>query len=340
MIFLSQDDIVKCEAITVKSVLTTIRSVFECHYNGNYILPHKSVLRWGEVESENSRGRINAMPAYLGSPFQIMGMKWIGSFPQNHNISLPRASGIIVLNDINTGVPICILEASYISAMRTAATNLLAAEYLCPKSPVSLGIVGAGTQIRFNLLAFLEVYNSITSVKVFSRNQQHARDLISIFSNHNVRIDVVESVQSALLDSDIVISSTTSNEPFINNGWFKEGVTYFHFSGNECSVDAVNHFDKIFVDDWDVILHRNNLTPAIMYNNNQLSEAKIAGNLGELVGGKIAGRVGNENIMFCSIGMAIEDIAVGYTVYLEAIKKTFGVSLSLWDNLPNLFLTD
>jgi N-[(2S)-2-amino-2-carboxyethyl]-L-glutamate dehydrogenase len=130
LLYLSQSDVEKCSGLNMKKVIDTMEKVFSIHDKEDYVLPNKTALRWGDLESETTKGRINSMPGYIGGDFDVSGIKWISSAPQNpfkHN--LPRATGIIILNHPETLVPIAIMDGTLISAMRTGANSGVAAKY-------------------------------------------------------------------------------------------------------------------------------------------------------------------------------------------------------------------
>ncbi len=110
ILYLPQDVVRRCEAVRWAEAVEAMRRAFGCFQRGDCVLPHKQVIRWGDARSENTRGRINAMPAFVGDDVQAMGIKWIGSFPSNRKLGLPRGTALIVLNSTATGLPICIME--------------------------------------------------------------------------------------------------------------------------------------------------------------------------------------------------------------------------------------
>jgi 2,3-diaminopropionate biosynthesis protein SbnB len=337
ILYLSHDDVTKCDSISFVSVTEIIRNVFKCHYEKDFILPDKVVLRWGDLQSENTRGRINSMPAYVGGQFNSLGFKWIGSFPKNRQRGLPRATAVILLNDTETGLPVAIMEGSYISAMRTAAVNLVASDYLCIRDPKTIAIIGTGVQNRFQLSGFLSKFNSLEKVKVYNRTKNTIQNFIKLFDLFDVEFEICDAINETTKNADIIISATTSSIPLIKKGTIEQGATYFHFSGNECEYDVINEFDKIYVDDWNVIMHRGNLTPALMCNDGVLGAEQITGNLGQLIVNEVSGRQNDtEKIIFCAMGMAIEDVAVASAIYNEAVDKNIGTSLRLWDKLSEM----
>src|SRR6478752_10664867 len=128
-----------------KQVFDTVEAAYRLHGSGNTLNPDSYFLRYPDRPS----ARIIALPAHLGGAVQKSGIKWISSFPENRASNLARASAVLILNDATTGYPLGCIEASLISATRTAASAALAAEHISPKPfEGSLGIVGTGVIAR------------------------------------------------------------------------------------------------------------------------------------------------------------------------------------------------
>src|ERR687891_1211734 len=127
--------------------IEVVREAYLAHAEGRSVNPDSYFLRFPEKPD----CRIIALPAYLGKNFDVAGLKWIASFPGNVQRGFPRASAVLVLNSYDTGYPFAVLEASIISAARTAASAALAAYWLNGRSRQarSLGIVGTGFIARY-----------------------------------------------------------------------------------------------------------------------------------------------------------------------------------------------
>src|SRR5438094_2216342 len=127
--------------------IDVVEHAYLAHARGQAINPHSYFLRFPEKPD----CRIIALPAFVGDGFAVAGLKWIASYPGNVQKGFPRASAVLVLNDYETGYPFAILESSIISAARTAASAVLAAEWLDGRSrrTPSLGIVGTGFIARY-----------------------------------------------------------------------------------------------------------------------------------------------------------------------------------------------
>src|SRR5437899_11129027 len=122
--------------------IDVVRNAYLVHAKGQSVNPHSYFLRFPEKPD----CRIIALPAFLGDGFGVAGLKWIASYPGNVQRGFPRASAVLVLTSYETGYPFAILESSIISAARTAASAVLAADWLSGRSrrAQSLGVVGTG----------------------------------------------------------------------------------------------------------------------------------------------------------------------------------------------------
>jgi ornithine cyclodeaminase/alanine dehydrogenase-like protein (mu-crystallin family) len=122
MLFLSQQDVIDAGGKDMKAAIEDVSSALSLFDRGDCVLPAKTSLRWGNEQSEVDTGRINAMPGYIGGATHIAGIKWLGGSPNNpFRHGIPRASGLLILNDPETMVPLALLEGALISAMRTGA---------------------------------------------------------------------------------------------------------------------------------------------------------------------------------------------------------------------------
>ena len=147
LIFLNNKAMASLGANDMKAVINDVERVYVLNNDGDVIAPGKCVMRWGKtVEDENTLGRINAMPGYIGGEYDMAGIKWIGSGPQNYKKGLPRASVTIILNDPDTKLPICVADGTEVSTMRTGASGGVAIKYLAKSDAKVMTICGAGAQ--------------------------------------------------------------------------------------------------------------------------------------------------------------------------------------------------
>ncbi|RPJ05626.1 MAG: ornithine cyclodeaminase, partial [Deltaproteobacteria bacterium] len=160
-LYLSQED-VRATGVTMSEVIRSVEMVLAYHDEGKVNLPSKVILDLNERE----RGRINAMPAYVGGEIEICGMKWIAGFPPDPvRFGIPRAHALIILNDSWTGVPLAVMDGTYISAMRTGAVTGVGAKYLANPDSEVAGMIGCGVQARTQIMAMRAAIPSVRLVK-------------------------------------------------------------------------------------------------------------------------------------------------------------------------------
>lgn len=334
ILFLNHNDVKECGGDKMPLFIDTMEKVFSLHNKGDYVLPNKTVLRWGGMDSESSKGRINSMPASIGGEFNAVGIKWISSAPNNpFKYNLPRATGIIILNDPETLVPIAVMDGTLISAMRTGANSGVVAKHLARKDSKVLGLVGAGVQNRTQLMALYHSVPSLEKVKIadldMTRAQNFVRQMESIVP---LELEVAGSAEEAVRDSDILVTATVTKKPIVQPEWVQEGSLYIHVGSHECEFDVIHRSNKIVVDDWEELKHRGVETISIMYESGEFDETNLYAELGEIVNGKKAGRENDSEIIyFNSCGLGIQDIAMASTIYKAALEEKRGRNLSLWD---------
>jgi len=334
LLFLNQEEVIECGGRDMPKILQDVEKFFSLEATGKAILPSKIVLRWGDFKSEEKKGRINCMPAYVGGDVNMPGIKWIGSMPSNPSkYNLPRASALTILNDPDNLSPVAVMDGTLISAMRTGAVTGVGAKYLARSNSEIVGLIGAGVQNRTQLMALNEVLNGLKKVIIYDKNKQRASNWAKDMSEkYELNIEVGDTIQKTIENADVVVTATTSVDPVIKEDWFKEGCFYAQIGGNESTPEAISNFDKVVVDNWEEVLHRGIHTIAHMHNNGKFKKEDLHASIGEIVIKKKPGRENDkERILFSPIGMGAEDITVASRVYREALKKGIGTKLVLWE---------
>ena len=168
IIFLNNKAMEACGVLDMRAAIKDVEATYVLTEKGDVILPGKLVTRWGTTpEDENRLGRINAMPGYIGGDYDMAGIKWIGSGPQNYKRGLPRASVTVILNDPDTKLPVCIADGTAVSAKRTGASGGIAARELSVRDAAVLLVCGAGAQARTQLEAIKLTRPTIRKVFVY-----------------------------------------------------------------------------------------------------------------------------------------------------------------------------
>jgi ornithine cyclodeaminase len=296
------------EAETVLAV----ESAYRAHARGESALPHSSFLRFPE-EQQN---RIIALPAYLGHEFNVAGIKWIASFPDNIRHNLDRASAILILNSSLTGRPEAIIEGSIISAKRTAASAALAARYLHRDEGESrAGLVGTGVinfEVARSLLATRPALKTLVVFDIDAERALRFREKCAVEFG-GVTVEVAGDLETLLRGCPLVSIATTASQPYIADlSACAPGSTILHVSLRDIAPEAILGCDNI-LDDIDHVCRAQTSV--------HLAE-QLAGNrdflrctLGDVLEGRAPARRDDESVaVFSPFGLGILDLAVGSLV--------------------------
>lgn len=334
ILFMNDRTVNDLVANDMSKVIVQIEKCLSLLDKGDAINTGKLVTRLGDSpEDENITGRINAMPGYLGGDFNVFGIKWIGSGPQNYKQGLPRASVTVVLNDADTKLPIAIADGTTVSSKRTGAVGGIAIKHLGRKGAETMLICGAGAQGRTQLEAALVECPTLKKIYVYDlyleRSKEFAEEMIE---KHGVEVIPTENVKKAVEISDIIVTVTLANEPFIEYDWLKKGTLLMNMADYEVSNDCVSNADLIVCDTWEGIKGRMISTVALMYKDGLIKDEDIDAELGEIINGKKPGRENDDQIIyFNAVGMGIEDIAIVAHAYELAKEKGMGVKVNYWE---------
>jgi ornithine cyclodeaminase/alanine dehydrogenase len=269
---------------------------------------------------------IHAMPAFIPA-LKSAGMKWVSGYPENQQRGLPYITGLLILNDAETGIPISVMDCVWITAMRTGAATAVSAKYLARPESESVGILACGVQGRSNLEA-LNVLFPLKKVLAYDID----REVTSLFAEdmrQRFDLEVIEIAdpKQAVTGCDMVVTSgpiLKVPHATIEPGWLEAGAfaSLVDFD-SYWSVEAMREVDKFCTDDMRQLEH---------YKAEGYFQdiPPVHADLGELVGGKKPGREsGEERTMAVNLGLALDDMAVAPLIYHRAIEKSIGTWLPL-----------
>lgn len=335
MLYLSQEDVIRCGGLSMEQAIEDLEEVYRLYDKGDYLLPGKIVMKWPGENSEETIGRINAMPGYIGGKYQMSGIKWIGSGPNNpFKFGIPRASAVIVLNDPVTMMPLAIMDGTLISAMRTGAVTGICAKYLAPSCTTTVGLIGAGVQNKTQLTAIKAALPQVKKAFVYDiaveRCKTFAAEMsekLGILVEHDSdRVHLIEN-------SDIIVTATTATEPLVHGAEIKRGCYMAHIGGNEVDEDLILKADKVFIDDWETSKHRMGDTMAYMFRDGKIGDDRVDGSISDLVCGHKVGRDNDDQLIYTSnVGLGIYDVAIAARIYQYAKEHRIGQTLKLWDD--------
>ncbi|MDD5264122.1 MAG: ornithine cyclodeaminase family protein [Candidatus Bipolaricaulis sp.] len=269
---------------------------------------------------------LHAMPAHVPGR-RAVGMKWIGAFPGNRDRGIPQVNGIIVINDSETGVPVAVLDARWVTAKRTAAASALAARHLARPDACKVGILGCGVQGRSHLVALCGEFPIEEAVAYDPSDEARALYAEEMRDCLGIRVDPTAVPRDAVEGCDVVVTAGPIARPSyatVEAGWFSEGafaaaVDY----ASAWSAGALARFDRIYTDD----------IPQLEFQRGQgyfpgLPEPFA--DLGKVVAGAKPGRTARtERLMACLLGLAAEDVVIGRLVVERAVAKGIGIRLPL-----------
>jgi 2,3-diaminopropionate biosynthesis protein SbnB len=306
-------------------IIELVQRAYVAHRAGQSSLPHSTFLRFPDDE----RNRIIALPAYLGGGFEAAGVKWISSFPGNHDRGMERASAVVVLNSALTGRPEAILEGSIISAKRTAASAALAAQQLTRGRDVStVGVVGAGV-INFEVVRFLlAACPGVRRLLVFDLDAGRAAQFRKKCQDLSGELEVgaAESVSHVLRDAPLVSLATTAIEPHISDvSECRPGATILHVSLRDLTPEVILSCDNI-VDDVDHVCRAR----TSVHLAEQLTGGRdfIRCTLADILTGDAVPRRDDASLaVFSPFGLGVLDLAVGHFVRHLAVEHRLGVTV-------------
>jgi ornithine cyclodeaminase/alanine dehydrogenase len=320
ILYLSQEEVISV-GLTMSEIIDLLEIAFREKGKGRVEMPPKPGIHPGFGDNF-----IHAMPAYIPA-MKSAGVKWVSGFPDNYKSGLPYITGLLILNDPETGLPISVMDCVWITAMRTAAATAVAARRLARADSTVLGVLGCGVQGKTNTEA-LNVDFPLKNVMAYDINQETAENYkTDIQSRFNLDVQIVDSPKAAVMGCDLIVTAgpiLKIPHATIQAGWMESGAfasmvdfdSYWHAS-------ALQEVDKFCTDDTDQLTHYKD----VGYFK---TIPPIHADLGELVVGRKPGReTPNERTIACNLGLAMDDMAVAPTIYQRALETGLGTWLSL-----------
>lgn len=294
---------------------------------GEATLPLRTVFR-----VPPGRGVFGVMPAHLSKP-AALGLKAIGVFPENEGTRLDSHQGLVLLFSPQTGAPIAVMDASSITAIRTAAVSGVATRALSRSEAGNLAILGSGVQARTHLEA-MAVVRPLGRVRAWSRHPGRLAEFAEwAGTRFGPAVEATGSAEAAVRGADLICTTTASPTPLVEAGWLEPGV---HINAVGSSLPKARELDsatvagaRLVVDRRESAIHEagDYLIPLA---EGAISDGHIAGDLGEVLLGRVPGRRSPaERTIFKSLGIAIEDLAAAHHVLAKAEARGIGLVTEL-----------
>jgi ornithine cyclodeaminase len=321
MIYLNESGIKKI-GINWQQAVAVIEQAVMCLSDNDFSQPIKPYLRYRDLTN-----RIIAMPAFVGGSINSAGIKWIASFPGNIKKGIPRAHSVVILNDVDTGEPVGIINTALLSIIRTAAVSGLMIQYFDQvRNPgkINLGITGWGPIGQYHFKMATNLLKDKIS-KVFLYDIRGIQPL-SIDHPDSDRVVVTDHWQQAFRDADIFITCTVSKAPYIDQPP-KKGSLQLNVSLRDYMPGIFDYVgNSIIVDDWEEVC-REKTDIEMIHKEKGLQKEDTRSIADVVVHHCMKEYDPGDTIMFNPMGMAVFDIALGRYYIDEALKKNIGVTL-------------
>ena len=318
ILYLSQSEVASL-GITMREIIDALQVAFREMGNGRVEMPPKPGVH------TQPDAFIHAMPAFIPALHSV-GVKWVSGYPDNAKRGLPYITGLLILNDDETGMPLSVMDCTWITAMRTGAATALAAKYLARPESETVGILGCGVQGRSNLDALRTLFplKRVVGYDLVSEVFDRFAEAIGTWGLEIVK---AKEPREAVAGTDMIVTAgPILHKPHatIKAGWWKPGAfaSLVDFD-SYWDGPAMKEATKFCTDDIPQLEHYR----SIGYFQNI---PPIYASLGELVAGKKPGRQSpQERTIACNLGLALDDMAVAPIVYRRAKERGIGTWLPL-----------
>ncbi len=312
--------------VTAADAVRVVEQAFAALAKGEARLPDPLHLDIPDAE-----GEVHLKGAHLaGAPYFVF--KVASGFWRNPEKGLPTGSGLMLAFDGTTGFPAALLlDNGFLTEVRTGAAGAVAAKYLARRAPETVAVIGAGRQARHQLRA-LAVVRELRRARIWSRTRPRAESCAREMSAElGVEAEPASTVEAAVREADVVITVTPSREPLVRADWLAEGthITAVGSDGpdkQELHVEVLARADRVVADRLSQCLRLGEIHHAVAAG--VLREEDVAGELGDLVIGRIPGRTSPEQITVADLtGVGVQDAAIAAWALERAAALDLGRSL-------------
>ncbi len=319
--YLSRAD-VEAAGVSVDEVIAAVETGFREKGHGRVEMPPKPGVHPGEGDNF-----IHAMPASIPG-LDAVGIKWISGYPGNQALGLPYITGLLILNDPATGIPISVMDATWITGIRTAAASAVSARYLARPDASVLAILACGVQGSFHVDTLRAVLPSIATIRAFDPDPARVAAFADgVRNRHGIEVTASADPEAAVRGADVIVTSGPilhTPHASLKAGWMAPGA----FAS---AVDFDSYWDPAALTELD--LFTTDDVPQLEHFR-ELGYfghiPPIDADLGELVVGARPGRTSAEQrTMACNLGLALDDIAVAPLVLRAAEARGLGTLLPL-----------
>ena len=326
---LSAEDVARL--LPMRDCIQVMRDALASLARGRALVPVRMVMRMPDAS-----GFLGLMPGHIGPDdgrAGALGMKAVSVFPGNARRGIDTHQGAVLLFEEDTGRLSALMDGATITAIRTAAVSGVATDLLARRDAAELAILGAGVQARTHLEAIAAV-RPLRRVRVWSRNPQHAADLVKASAaRYGASIEAVPTAEAAVREADVVATVTASPQPVLQRPWVKDGA---HINAVGSSIPTTREIDtatmaavRLFVDRRESALNEAG-DLLIPMREGAFTADHIQAELGEVIIGKDLGRQSPDELtLFKSLGLAVEDVASAAFILKRAREMGIGQTVRM-----------
>lgn len=313
--------------LPMKECINVMREALLALADGKVHQPLRTIIR-----PPDANGVMGLMPSYVSGDSAAFGLKAVCVFPGNSSKGMDAHQGAVLLFSGETGELLAMMNASAITAIRTAAVSGVATDLLAREDAGNLAMIGSGVQARSHLAAMSDV-RSIRRCRMVSRRSEHARNFVEEMSQEfSFPIEVVETVEEALKEADLIVTATNAAEPIVKREWISAGahlnVVGSSFPGAREVDSSTMAAASLFVDRRESTINEagDYLFPA---REGVIGPDHIRAEIGEVLKRDKPGRRSAEEItLFKSLGLAVEDLFAAEYLFKRASQLNVGTWVS------------
>jgi ornithine cyclodeaminase len=320
------------ELLPMKRCAELMKGALTALSRGDAVLPLRSMVRLPD-----GSGLLGLMPGYLGEP-RSFGLKVVSVMPGNHGTPYDSHQGVVMLFGLTHGEPLAIMDATAITAIRTAAASAAATDALANADAGDLALIGSGAQARTHLDAMRAV-RTLRRVRVFSRSRANAERFAREQSARTgIAIEVAESGEAAVRGANLVCTTTSAKDPVLRGAWLSPGA---HVNAVGACFAATRELDtalvagsRLYTDCRESCVNEAG-DYRIPLAEGAITEAHLLGELGDVFLGKVEGRRAKSDVtVYESLGVAVEDLASAHEIHARALATGAGTWLE-WGGPPS-----
>ncbi|MFY4777118.1 cyclodeaminase [Metabacillus sp. RGM 3146] len=306
--------------------ITTVEDGFTKLANNEVKMP--PIMR---VDVQDQNGEVDVKTAYVKGK-DMFAIKVSSGFFNNYNLGLPSGNGLMILISTQTGIPqALLLDNGYLTEVRTAAAGAIAAKYLSRNNIGTAGVIGAGSQARFQIRA-LKLVRDFKKILVFARSANRAKKYAEEMEDEiGIEVQVAESAEQVVRNSDLVITTTPANKPIIKAEWLHPGLHITAMGSDaehkqEIEAEVLARADKLVCDSIAQCAQLGELHHAL--DSGVLTKNSFITEIGQLTSKELIGRENEEQITVCDLtGTGVQDTAIALFAYNEMVKRNLGLKV-------------